>query len=100
MTSAPKSDKITAALGPAMKLARSTTLRLEKILSFGISGSLCLKYGRDRNGKIAVVQFLQGSRDPAEQTGVDVASVHLVQLLVPAAGIEIEGDVAQPGIVV
>ena len=33
MTSAPKSDKITAALGPAMKLAKSTTFRPEKILS-------------------------------------------------------------------
>src|ERR1700692_3219066 len=36
MTSAPKSDKITAALGPAMKLAKSTTFRPEKILSFGM----------------------------------------------------------------
>src|ERR1700733_4564241 len=32
MTSAPKSDKITAALGPAIKLAKSTTLSPEKIL--------------------------------------------------------------------
>src|SRR5271169_4744752 len=32
MTSAPKSDRITAALGPAMKLARSTTFSPEKIL--------------------------------------------------------------------
>src|ERR1700676_1040322 len=39
MTSAPKSDRITAALGPAMKLARSTTFSPEKILSFSI-GSL------------------------------------------------------------
>jgi hypothetical protein len=37
MTSAPKSDKITAALGPAMKLARSTTLSPEKMLSFAIT---------------------------------------------------------------
>src|SRR5260370_4807146 len=36
MTSAPKSDRITAALGPAMKLAKSTTFRPEKILSFGM----------------------------------------------------------------
>src|SRR6201987_5504196 len=36
MTSAPKSDKITAALGPAMKLAKSTTFNPEKILSFAI----------------------------------------------------------------
>src|SRR5436190_17251124 len=34
MTSAPKSDRITAALGPAMKLAKSTTFSPEKILSF------------------------------------------------------------------
>src|SRR5580704_418181 len=40
MTSAPKSDKITAALGPAMKLAKSTTFRPEKILSFGMVYSL------------------------------------------------------------
>src|SRR5882757_7452994 len=33
MTSAPKSDRITAALGPAMKLARSTTFSPEKMLS-------------------------------------------------------------------
>jgi hypothetical protein len=35
-TSAPKSDRITAALGPAMKLARSTTFKPEKILSFTV----------------------------------------------------------------
>src|ERR1700735_2150890 len=33
MTSAPKSDRITAALGPAMKLAKSTTFSPEKMLS-------------------------------------------------------------------
>src|ERR1700752_199443 len=36
MTSAPKSDKITAALGPAMKLAKSTTFSPEKTLSFAM----------------------------------------------------------------
>src|SRR5712672_1871338 len=36
MTSAPKSDRITAALGPAMKLARSTTFSPENILSLAI----------------------------------------------------------------
>jgi hypothetical protein len=40
MTSAPKSDKMTAALGPAIKLARSTTFRPEKILSFVIMFSV------------------------------------------------------------
>jgi hypothetical protein len=33
ITSAPKSDRITAAPGPAMKLARSTTFSPEKMLS-------------------------------------------------------------------
>src|SRR5713101_6432977 len=33
ITSAPKSDKMTAAPGPAMKLARSTTFNPEKIFS-------------------------------------------------------------------
>src|SRR5207244_9307968 len=33
ITFAPKSDRITAALGPAMKLARSTTFNPEKMLS-------------------------------------------------------------------
>src|SRR5258707_7232670 len=48
MTSAPKSDKITAALGPAMKLASSTTFNPEKILSLicfpsiHVSGCACL----------------------------------------------------------
>src|SRR6266850_5082118 len=38
MTSAPKSDRITAALGAAMKLARSTTFKPEKMLSFAMTG--------------------------------------------------------------
>src|SRR5438105_3728511 len=33
ITSAPKSDRITAALGPAMKLAKSTTFNPENMLS-------------------------------------------------------------------
>src|ERR1700676_173616 len=44
MTSAPKADKITAALGPAMKLAKSTTFSPEKMLLLAIavlSESLC-----------------------------------------------------------
>src|SRR5258708_33403473 len=44
MTSAPKSDRITAALGPAMKLAKSTTCSPEKMLSLAmavLSKSLC-----------------------------------------------------------
>src|SRR5258707_9810779 len=44
MTSAPKSDRITAALGPAMKLAKSTTFSPEKMLLLAmavLSKSLC-----------------------------------------------------------
>src|SRR5438477_620731 len=41
ITSAPKSDKITAAPGPAMKLARSTTFSPEKMLSASAI-SLCV----------------------------------------------------------
>src|SRR6202166_4762639 len=44
MTSAPKADRITAALGPAMKLAKSTTFSPEKMLLLAIavlSESLC-----------------------------------------------------------
>src|SRR5437870_9450759 len=37
ITSAPKSDRITAALGPAMKLAKSTTFNPEKMLSLAMS---------------------------------------------------------------
>src|SRR6266404_4449163 len=40
MTSAPKSERITAAAGPAMKLAMSTTFNPEKMLSFVIVFSL------------------------------------------------------------
>src|SRR5271163_3022349 len=100
ITSAPKSDKITAALGPAMKLARSTTLSPEKMLSFGIFVSLVLKFERDRNGAVIVVQFFQCLGNPAEQAGLDLASVDLVQHFVSTARIEIESDVAQPGIAV
>src|SRR3954469_5825087 len=102
MTSAPKSDRITAALGPAMKLARSTTLSPEKMLSFGMFVSLVLKcgFGRNRNESVIGVQFFKRPGDPAEQAGLDLAPVGLVQHLVPAARIGIEGDVAQPGIAV
>src|SRR5713101_326163 len=42
MTSAPKSDKITAALGPAMKLAKSTTFNPEKILLVAVVFSVVM----------------------------------------------------------
>src|SRR5712664_289032 len=100
MTSAPKSDKITAALGPAIKLARSTTLSPEKMLSFGMFVSLVLKFGRDGNAAVIVVQFFQCLGNPIEQAGLDLAPVDLVQHLVSTARIKIEGDVAQPGIAV
>src|SRR5262249_37513008 len=44
MTSAPKSDRITAAAGPATKLEKSTTLSSEKMLSLAI-GSLLISRG-------------------------------------------------------
>src|SRR5712671_7834603 len=48
MTSAPKSDRITAAAGPAIKLARSTTFSPEKILS----AIICCLHGRPRPGEV------------------------------------------------
>ena len=50
ITSAPKSDKITAAPGPAMKLARSTTFSPEKMLSsvivvFSVPKSVSFLFG-------------------------------------------------------
>src|SRR6201984_2863425 len=48
-TSAPKSDRIVAALGPAMKLDRSTTFNPENILSSAISSPyFCLNRGSRR----------------------------------------------------
>ena len=47
-----------------------------------------------------VVQFFQCPGNPAEQAGLDVAPVDLVQHLVATARIKIDGDVAQPGIAV
>src|SRR5271169_3311711 len=49
MTSAPKSDKITAALGPAMKLAKSTTFRPAKILS----STILISYARHTRRSVA-----------------------------------------------
>src|SRR2546430_4540136 len=96
MTSAPKSDRITAALGPAMKLARSTTLSPEKMLSFGMFASLVLKFERDRNAAVIVVQFFQCPENPAEQAGLDLASGDLVQPLVSTPPVKNEDDVTQP----
>ena len=44
MTSAPKSDRIAAALGPAMKLAKSTTFNPEKILPVVFSTGLFIVF--------------------------------------------------------
>src|SRR2546423_10668919 len=55
MTSAPKSDRITAAAGPAIKLARSTTFNPEKMLSVVIC---CL---RGRHGRSATRRVLLNS---------------------------------------
>src|SRR3954452_3101193 len=56
ITSAPKSDRITAALGPAMKLAKSTTFSPEKILSFMVC-LVRLSKGRARSGPFWLPAF-------------------------------------------
>src|SRR5438128_11052516 len=56
MTSAPKSDRITAALGPAIKLAKSTTFSPEKILSFMVC-LVRLSKGRMRSGSFWSLTF-------------------------------------------
>src|SRR6266536_265280 len=56
ITSAPKSDRITAALGPAMKLAKSTTFNPEKILSFMVF-LVRLSKGRARSGPFWSLAF-------------------------------------------
>src|SRR5437016_10132598 len=56
ITSAPKSDRITAALGPAMKLAKSTTFSPEKILSF-IVCLVRLSKGRARSSPFWLLAF-------------------------------------------
>src|SRR6478736_2567698 len=56
MTSAPKSDRMTAALGPAMKLAKSTTFSPEKILSFTVC-LVRLSKGRARSGSFWSLAF-------------------------------------------
>src|SRR5207245_6314856 len=56
MTSAPKSDRMTAALGPAMKLAKSTTFSPEKILSFMVC-LVRLSKGRARSGPFWSLAF-------------------------------------------
>src|SRR5882724_6091924 len=56
MTSAPKSDRITAALGPAMKLAKSTTFSPEKILSFMVC-LVWLSKGRARSSPFWSLAF-------------------------------------------
>ena len=49
---------------------------------------------------VIVVQLFQCPGDPAEQAGLDLASVDFIQHLVSTARIKIEGDVAQPRIAV
>src|ERR1700733_10773832 len=56
MTSAPKSDKITAALGPAMKLAKSTTFKPEKILSSAMVFSP-FQFAGSRGGVLPAVKL-------------------------------------------
>src|SRR5580692_11197684 len=64
MTSAPKSDKITAAPGPAMKLAKSTTFSPEKILSFAIESlpAPCAKQVSSPSAESGHALFQKGVR--------------------------------------
>src|SRR6266700_758557 len=83
MTSAPKSDRITAALGPAMKLAKSTTFRSEKMLSFAMTG----------------LSSLQVSSSPLESRGALFEEGGRSFLLVLGRGAEPEiGGLAQQAI--
>src|SRR5258706_11174665 len=88
MTSAPKSDKMTAALGPAMKLAKSTTFNPEKILSVAIGFSLLLKLHRPWNcgarfaRKADVPSFLSSvpAQSPKSEASSDKPSAWLVSI--------------------
>src|SRR3954447_480324 len=65
ITSAPKSDRITAAPGPAMKLARSTTFRPEKMLSLVMGSPSELPYAgafSSPSAELWCALFEEGSR--------------------------------------
>src|SRR5882724_13112 len=80
ITSAPKSDKMTAAPGPAMKLARSTTFNPEKIFSFVFSVVISVSFldlaslelcGALLQKRLRAFLFVFGSRAEPEQRGFE-----------------------------
>src|SRR6266436_1595486 len=68
MTSAPKSDRIVAAPGPAMKLASSTTLKPEKMFSSAIK-SPCRKIESGCNSTFTLDCTVSGALAPLELWG-------------------------------
>src|SRR5258705_12852961 len=65
MTSAPKSDRIVAAAGPAMKLASSTTFKPEKMFSSAIK-SPCRKIESGCNSTLPLDCTVSGALVPLE----------------------------------
>src|SRR5205807_317083 len=65
MTSAPKSDRIVAAAGPAMKLASSTTFKPEKMFSSAIK-SPCRKIESGCNATLTLDCTVSGALEPLE----------------------------------
>src|SRR5258707_4438141 len=65
MTSAPKSDRIVAAAGPAMKLASSTTFKPEKMFSSAIK-SPCRKIESRCNSTLTLDCTVSGALVPLE----------------------------------
>src|SRR6476659_6104737 len=78
MTSAPKSDRITAALGPAMKLARSTTLSPEKMLSV-MSASMKLRFAFLEKRGSAFALICTGGAD-TEVSGLESTAFALARI--------------------
>src|SRR5438874_8403943 len=107
ITSAPKSDRITAALGPAMKLAKSTTFSPEKILSFTVC-LVRLSRGRARSGPFWSLAFevrlalfaerghalfpVLGSEALGEERRLDVQSFGEAHVEAPVRGFDRQFD--------
>src|SRR5437667_1520614 len=107
ITSAPKSDRITAALGPAMKLAKSTTFSPEKILSFMVY-LVRLSKGRATWGPFWSLAFevrlaffaerghalfpVLGSETLGEERRLDVQSFREAHVETPVRGFDCQFD--------
>src|SRR5438270_12276377 len=107
ITSAPKSDRITAALGPAMKLAKSTTFSPEKILSF-MACLVRLSKGRGRSGpfwslalEVRLAFFAErvhalfpilGSETLSEERRLDVQPLREAHVETPVRGVDRQFD--------